>query len=68
MRAEQRNDDTLGNIITCVENRKYLDKETKKQMNKKKDLNQWKKLEINENGILVRKKKHRVQVVLPGEI
>ena len=67
VRAEQRNDDTLGDIIICVENRKYPDKEKKKQMNKKKKslLNQWKKLEINENGILVRKTKHRVQVVLP---
>ena len=49
MRAEQRNDGTLGDIITCVENEKYPDKETKKQMNKKKKspLNQWKN---NENG------------------
>ena len=58
VRAEQKKDDILGDIIRWVENRKYPDKETKKQMNRKK-------LEINKNGILVRKTKHRVQVVLP---
>ena len=58
VRAEQKKDDILGDIIRWVENRKYPDKETKKQMNRKKVLlNQWKKLEINKNGILVRKTK-----------
>ena len=61
------NDETIGDIMTFVKNNSYPDKDVKKQMSKEKKvlLNQWKKLEINEKCVLVRKTKYRVQIVLP---
>ena len=53
--------------MTFVKNNSYPDKDVKKQMSKEKKLllNQWKKLEINDKDVLVRKTKYRVQLVLP---
>ena len=70
VRVGQMNDETIGDIMTFVKNNSYPDKDVKKQMNKEKKvlLNQWKKLGINDKGVLVRKTKYRIQLVLPPKV
>ena len=67
IKAEQKNDAVIGKIQEMVEEGKFPSKDIKKELDKKQKtlLNQWKRLEIDENGLLVRKTKHRVQLVLP---
>ena len=67
LRADQRKDIVIGKVLKLVERKKYPSKMERKQMDKKARtlVNQWSRLEINENGVLMRKTKHRTQVVLP---
>ena len=67
--AEQRKDPTIGKVLQMLEGKKYPSRIAKKNMDKKTRnlVNQWTRLQTNENGILVRKTKHRTQVVLPGK-
>ena len=67
VKAAQLEDETIGVVMRMVESGKLPSKEEKKALEKKQKslLNQWKKLEINKDGVLIRKTTHRVQIVLP---
>ncbi len=67
IKTEQKNDTVIGKVRQMVECGTFPSKDIKKELDKKQKtlLNQWKCLEIDKNGLLVRKTKHRVQLVLP---
>ena len=67
LRSEQKKDKIIGEIMQYVEDVSYPVKEVKQKMDKQQKslLHQWKQLEINKEGILIRKTKHRIQLVLP---
>ena len=67
IRNEQLKDETISVVMKLIEAGTFPSKDVKSGMDQRQKtlLNQWKKLEINGDGILVRKTKHRRQVVLP---
>ena len=69
VKAAQRSDPNIGEVLKFIEAGVYPSKREKKllEKNTKTLLNQWKCLEINEHGVLIRKTKHRTQLVLPAK-
>ena len=69
VRLAQLQDATVGAIMELVEKGTYPSKPERKllERGKKTLLNQWRCLQLNKDGVLVRKTKHRTQLVLPAK-
>ena len=67
VKMSQKNDPTVGKVLRFVETGVYPSKKEKKLLDRstKTLLNQWKCLYVNSDGVLMRRTKHRTQLVLP---
>ena len=67
VKVSQENDPTIGPIMKFVESGVCPSKAERKQLDRRQKslLNQWKCLQLNGDGVMIRKTKHRTQLVLP---